>query len=72
MDSYLKYHPVYEWINNVIAKYTKISNNLKLTDKVKFILKDLIDFEKKHKWKISIYELYPDTNKTDTTLKEIK
>lgn len=72
MDSYIKYHPIYEWINIVIAKYTNISTNLKLTDKVKFILKDLTDFEKKHKWKISIYEIYPDTDKTDSILKEIK
>lgn len=72
LDSYLKYHPIFEWVNDMAKKYMINYKQLSLLDKVKFILKDLIDFPKKHKLLHNIYDIYPDTNLTDSTLKNIK
>ena len=72
MDSYNKYHPVYEWIMCMAKKYMINSNTLSILDMVKFILQDRITFQKKHKPKINIYDIYPDTDTTDSKLKEIK
>lgn len=46
--------------------------SLSLLDRVKFILKDLIDFPKKHKPLINIYSIYPDNEFTDPILRRIK